>query len=88
MTATYKMKTKQQQIAKDIVRAAKELNLTLWFRCNKQLHQVEFQLETDAYGINQMNALLKAYRSARATPRRGKCAARRAPGRGQSPRAP
>ena len=42
MTATYKMKTKQQQVAKDIVRAAKELNLTLWFRCNKQLHQVEF----------------------------------------------
>ena len=40
--------------------------MTLWFRCNKQLHQVEFQLETDAYGINQMNALLKAYRSARA----------------------
>ena len=65
MTATNKMKTKQQQVAKDIVRAAKELNLTLWFRCNKQLHQVEFQLETDAYGINQMNALLKAYRSAR-----------------------
>ena len=62
MTATYKMATKQQQVAKDIVRAAKELNLTLWFRYNKQLHQVEFQLETDAYGINQMNALLKAYR--------------------------
>ena len=54
MTATYKMATKHQQVAKDIVRAAKELNMTLWFRCNKQLHQVEFQLETDAYGINQM----------------------------------
>lgn len=46
MTATYKMATKHQQVAKDIVRAAKELNMTLWFRCNKQLHQVEFQLET------------------------------------------
>lgn len=38
MTATYKMATKHQQVAKDIVRAAKELNMTLWFRCNKQLH--------------------------------------------------
>ena len=66
MTATYKMATKHQQVAKDIVRAAKELNMTLWFRCNKQLHQVEFQLETDAYGINQMNALLMALWSARA----------------------
>lgn len=29
MTATYKMATKHQQVAKDIVRAAKELNIDI-----------------------------------------------------------
>lgn len=66
MTATYKFSTNTVQKTKEVVRAAKELDLQLFFRCNKQLHRVEFELETDAYGINQMNALLKAYRSARA----------------------
>lgn len=58
MTATYKMATKHQQVAKDIVRAAKELNMTLWFRCNKQLHQVEFQLETQAEGNEEVREFI------------------------------
>lgn len=66
MTTTYKMATKWQQVAKDIVRAAKELDLVLFYRCNKQLHQVEFELEATPYDLQQMNALLRAYRSARA----------------------
>ena len=35
-----KMATKKKVIAKDIVKAANELGLGLFFRCNKELHRV------------------------------------------------
>lgn len=65
MTATYRMATKWQQVAKDIVRAAKELDLILFYRCNHQLHTVEFELEATDYDLQQMKALLKTYKRAR-----------------------
>ncbi len=65
MTTTYKMATKWQQVAKDIIRAAKELNLILFYRCNRQLHTVEFELEATDYDLQQMKALLKSYKRAR-----------------------
>lgn len=65
MTTTYKMATKWQQVAKDIIRAAKELDLILFYRCNRQLHTVEFELEATDYDLQQMKALLKSYKRAR-----------------------
>lgn len=65
MTTTYKMATKKQQIAKDIVRAAKFLGLGLFFRCNKQLHRVEFMVDASAYEMQQMADLMLTYREER-----------------------
>lgn len=59
MTKTYKMATKKQQVAKDIVRAAKTLDLKLWFRCNKQNHSVEFMLLADPLEIKHFSRWLE-----------------------------
>ena len=58
MTGTYKLATKKQVIAKDIVRAAKALGLKLWFRRNKQNHSVEFMLLADPLEIKQCAMLI------------------------------
>lgn len=65
MKKTYMVATKYKRVAKDIVRAAKELNLILFYRCNRQLHTVEFELEATDYDLQQMKALLKSYKRAR-----------------------
>lgn len=65
MKKTYMVVTKYKQVAKDIVRAAKELKLSLFYKLNKQQHRVEFKFEAAPYDLQQMNALLKAYRRAR-----------------------
>lgn len=59
MTGTYKLATKKQVIAKDIVRAAKALGLKLWFRCNKQDHSVEFMLLADPLEIKHFSRWLE-----------------------------
>ena len=61
MTGTYKMATKKQVIAKDIVRAAKELDLKLWFRCNKQNHSVEFILLADPLELKHFSGKLEDF---------------------------
>ena len=59
MTKTYKMATKKQQVAKDIARAAKFLGLGLFFRCNKQLHRVEFMLDASPREMQKMADLIQ-----------------------------
>lgn len=66
MTKTYKMATKKQQVAKDIVRAAKFLGLGLFFRCNKQLHRVEFMLDASPREMQKMADLMLTYKEERA----------------------
>ena len=65
MTTTYKMATKWQQVAKDIVRAANYLGLGLFFRCNKELHRVEFMVTASAYEMKQMADLMQTYKEER-----------------------
>lgn len=65
MTTTYKMATKKKQVAKDIVRAAQSLGLGLFFRCNKQLHRVEFIVDASAYEMAQMADLMLSYKEER-----------------------
>lgn len=65
MKKTYMVATKYKQVAKDIVRAAKQLKISLFYKLNKQQHRMEFKFEATSYDLQQMNALLKAFRTAR-----------------------
>ena len=65
MKKTYMVATKYKRIAKDIIRAAKELKISLYYRLNKQQQRVEFKFEATPYEMQQMNALYKAFRTAR-----------------------
>lgn len=60
-----KMATKKKVIAKDIVKAANELGLGLFFRCNKGLHRVEFQLDADDFELQQLANRLRDFKEMR-----------------------
>ena len=65
MIAKYRWAANKKQVAKDFVRAAKEINLDLYYRCNKELHRVEFQFWAGPYELQQLSSIMAAYKRAR-----------------------